>query len=793
MHRSCNPSLSAFILRLGLFELLFLTPLIFYGWATTFSVVKESFAQMGCLLLWCGFCFHLSRHKLTTSTFSPVTFFIILFALLSLISFAWSASFYASCLGLGVWGTFFVVYFLTLELVKSERWMRILTVTVISSGFLAAGYSFFQFYGIELPIWREIQGRMRIFSTFGNPNYLAGYLVAALHLGSLLFFISRGKWKFLWLAVTGLLYISLLITYTRGAWASLFFSGLFVIILLFLYNREFFRKNKLSISLLLLLITTVTLVYSTPNPLNVKKGGSLERGLSVMSPESSASQRFLIWGCAVELIKEKPVLGWGVGTFGVHYPGAQGKFLSRMENKDYLPRANRSINAHNDYLHIWVEQGLVGLFLFLGIIGIFYWRLFSFLRKSEGKNPALFLIFFTGGITSFLIHAGVSFPFHIIQNGMVFYFLLALAVGIIQGGIKWEENIGKNSAGKTRYAKGLSPAPLILFLKWAILLLVVAGTVYLSFWRMKIFISDLHVKQAKLFMESRLYSPARKELEEAVKINPYNAQAFADLTRIYSYFGLHRDVIQAARRAELNWNVPDIHNRRAFAYLKMGKIEKARGALQRCIYLYPNFAAGYINSVYLNLVEVEDNIKKMNLKMAEKNLDKAFLYYAQASIWQPELFLPKRLPLAYYNYHRVKEKKQEKRANQWVAKKISPPFLFYSKKEHFIAILPPLTEPNREFNLNLLLYTRKDSFSPEKNQSFSLKVRLKEDGKLIWKKDFLDLEVIPGFPTILRFEVEQGVPSGEYMLFARFLSEDKVLSSAEVKFRCSPFNSHSVS
>jgi len=783
MNQGSRSSLFIFILRLGLFELLFLTPLIFYGWATTFSSVKETFAQIISLFLLCGLCFEVLRRRLTVVNLSSISLFIIFFGLFSLASFTWSVSFYASSLSLGVWGTFFTVYFLTLALVRSQGWMKILVIGVVSSGFLAALYSVLQFYGVELPIWRQIQGRMRIFSTFGNPNYLADYLAATLPLGVLLFFIQKRVWKLLWLVVISILYVSLLLTYTRGAWASLFFSSIFVLVLLYSYRRDFFKKNKLSFALLLLVIFAITLVYSIPGFLNVRESTVIERGLSAVNFKSSASQRFLIWNSALELIKEKPFLGWGVGTFGVHYPEAQGKFLSRKENKDYLPQANRSINVHNDYLHIWTEEGLIGLFLFLGIIACFYRKLFSFLRKNKNEKSSLFLIFFAGGITSFLIHAGVSFPFHIVQNGMVFFFLLALVDGIVPGKIRWKEDV-KVGDDIPEVAAPFRVGRLSSLLKRVFLLLVIAGAFYLCFWRVRIFASDLRVKQAQLFMEANLYTAAKKELQEAIRVNPYNAQAFADLTEIYSYFGLYEDVIQAADKAELNWNVPNIHNRKAFAYLKMGQVDKAKDALKRSIYLYPSFAAGYVNLGYINLLEAEESLKEGSLKVAKEKLDYAFLYYTQGNIWLPRLSPPKRLSATYQKYDRLVEEKSGKdKADELECKKMSPPFFFYSKKDYLIFILSPLAKQNEDFNIRMLLYRKNGLPLRGEAYKFSLKLRLENDENLVWGKSFSGLNLTPNTPYILRLKLSGKIPRGKHTLFVTLLVGERVLCFEEASFR----------
>jgi len=389
---------------------------------------------------------------------------------------------------------------------------------------------------------------------------------------------------------------------------ALFFSSILVVALLFIFGgRKFFQIYRFPITALVVLIFALTLIFSIPNPLNLKKRNVVERGISVLNLASSASQRLLIWQVALELIREKPVFGWGVGTFGVHYPLAQGKFLSREENKGYIPQANRSIHAHNDYLEIWVETGIVGLLIFLWIIFSFYRRAFSFLRKNYTMQSfsSLFLIFLIGGVTSFLIHAGVSFPFHIVQNGMVFWLLMALSGKIIQGELNPPSIHCSNKPGRCR--SRIYPPRFII--RWAIPVLVVASAFYLASWRVRIFTSDLQVKQAELLMEAGFYPQAKEKLSQAIRINPHNAQAFAYLTRVYGYLGLYQEVVESSQKAEKGWNIANIHNHKAFACLNLGKTDEARKALERCIFLYPNFAAGYINLGYLNLLEAEENLK----------------------------------------------------------------------------------------------------------------------------------------------------------------------------------------
>lgn len=785
--KKAPPSPLSLVICFGLFELLFLTPLVFYGWATTFSVTKESFAQIGFLvliLIWVvGLSRDLSEKRESFLLTPPFSIPIIIFGLILIFSLIWSSSLYPSFLSLGVWGVFFSVYFLTLWAVRDKKWVELLLIAVVGAGFIAAGYSILQFYGVELPIWRKVMGRMRLFSTFGNPNYLADYLAASLHLGVLLFLIQK-RIRFFWLLVVATLYTSLILTYTRGAWVAIFLSGIFVFILLFIYGKKFLLSQKLPIVLVMLVLLSITLIFSFPNPLNLKKRSVFERGTSIVHLKSSASQRILIWMAAVEMIKERPFLGWGVGNFGVHYPEAQGKILSRIENRDYIPQANRSTRAHNDYLQIWAETGLFGIVLFFWIIVSFYREIFSFLKRKGVKNlssSSLFLVFFAGASTSFLIHATVSFPFHIVQNGMVFWLILALTGKIIKGKISWEEKgVEEFNKDEDFPEKKLSFRSFRKPLIWIFLTLIFAGAFYLSLWRVKIFLSDINVKKAELLIEAGFYSAARDELYKAVKINPYNAQAFAYLTQVDSYLGVYPEIIKAAEKAYPNWNIAGIHNRKAFAYLKLGKIDETAKALDRCIFLYPNFAAGYINYGYLNLLKGEENIRKGNLLAAEKNLDDAFLFYVQGKIWKKDFTIPQRLSLAYYNLIN----KRGKIRKGWSVKKTSPSFLFYSRDDYFIFVLPSVAKLGEPFGIFALVWEKENKGFGKEESTFSFVARIEDKEKVWWEKKIVGVK-LSSTPLILKFNVGEKLPPRDYTISARLISGGKLLTTAKQKFTLS--------
>jgi O-antigen ligase len=126
------------------------------------------------------------------------------------------------------------------------------------------------------------------------------------------------------------------------------------------------------------------------------------------------------WANTIDLFKDYPVFGTGLGTFPSLYPDKEeGGTLIRL------------YHAHNDYLEYLSELGIVGFFLLLG--GILHLLVKSFLVwkgriQPEVKGLAL------GGIVAIiliLIHSLTDFNLHIPANMALFTIVLSLTAVIV--------------------------------------------------------------------------------------------------------------------------------------------------------------------------------------------------------------------------------------------------------------------------------------------------------------------------------------------------------------------------
>ena len=269
---------------------------------------------------------------------------------------------YAACFS-------FFVFATTLE----EKEKKQVLFCLVSGGLLISLSAIYQYYfgfqhtldfmakqNINNQFTLEYITRKRAFFPFVTPNALGGCLAMIIPLAA----ISKNK---VWIIVP--LTFALLLTKSLGAILSLLLG----IIIYFLLTR--FSKKKLIIfSLGFLVILTAIFFLRT----------SAQK--QHLQPLFSTLMRINYWQETWQIIKNAPLLGVGPGNFNL----AQSRY------------------AHNSYLQIWAEMGILTLISFLW----FTWAVLnSALRKiksSNLKNETLLLI---TAYLVFLLHNFLDFTF----------------------------------------------------------------------------------------------------------------------------------------------------------------------------------------------------------------------------------------------------------------------------------------------------------------------------------------------------------------------------------------------
>ncbi|MBI3561011.1 MAG: O-antigen ligase family protein [Gammaproteobacteria bacterium] len=261
-------------------------------------------------------------------------------------------------------------------------------------------------------------------STFTNKNFAALYFDLVLPL-TLIYVVIQDTTKKQWLY--GLFYCICLTfvicTHTRGSWLGLSAALLLAIILVTLDKplRDIMR-SRLATAL------KPIIIFSLLAGLIPQLGTGVMEGDKPLERLGSANIRINAYFNALNLIKDKPILGTGFGDFRqafrpymFSWPGHE---INEATEDLTLER------LHNDLMQIFVELGLPGGILFC-IIAITALRSAYRLLKNESDPSAkLMQLGILLALVASLAHAAVDFPLRKPSSAVLFWVLMGIILGL---------------------------------------------------------------------------------------------------------------------------------------------------------------------------------------------------------------------------------------------------------------------------------------------------------------------------------------------------------------------------
>ncbi len=222
------------------------------------------------------------------------------------------------------------------------------------------------------------RGRMRVFATLGNPDFVAAFLCATLPLA----------WAAPALLPRPLRAASLLVQagaiLAAGSRAAVLGLGAAALWL------AATGRHRLPATALAAALAVPLLALSPARSLDVTVRG-----------------RGYVWRVAASHLVERPLLGFGPGTFEDRFARWQGDFWREGRGGDGdRAFAGPLDHAHDDYLETLVEGGAAGLLAFLAVVGTFVAVAFREARAARGDLAAAA----AAGALGLLAVALVDFP-----------------------------------------------------------------------------------------------------------------------------------------------------------------------------------------------------------------------------------------------------------------------------------------------------------------------------------------------------------------------------------------------
>lgn len=380
--------------------LLILSPVLFFFRTEVFQL---EYLIIELCLFWVGsirwFSNNLRRKNFTVSIIDlAFVMWVVCYFLSMLRTETGTLDFTASMLFIG--NVF--IYFLARNILKRARIQYFILIIIISA-FSQLFFAYcFQHGGFN--------SYLHFRGNFFNSGLFAGYLsvgIIAIMGGWPLFPVQAGSLRNkIWsgvvlLPLAVLMLIAVFYVQSRAAWLAL---GAGILYLLQDRLKIAFKKVqqkglRLLGGMLSLLLVVCLMIY-----------------LYSLKPDS-ANGRLLIWQAGLNLFSERPLLGWGFDGFRRNYMYFQEKILQQGAPVSYESLASDNAFAFNEFLKIGTEQGVIGLAVFLILIGLLFAVRYNITcRREVLLLKAIVLVILVFGCFSYPSEA---VPFHVLTVGSV--------------------------------------------------------------------------------------------------------------------------------------------------------------------------------------------------------------------------------------------------------------------------------------------------------------------------------------------------------------------------------------
>jgi O-antigen ligase len=359
----------------------------------------------------------------------------LVLAFSSAIGIGWSHAYLAGVETLR-WLIFTLFAWTTLQIAESED-TEILAWAIHVAASIAALWAALQFW-TDFRFFPQSQAHPA--STFANRNFFAEFVVSTLPISLFLLFRQRQTAMQLAIVVTiAFNVVALFMTGTRSAILALLFLLLVLPLVIWRLRKTIdssaWPPKNLGLSAAFFLVVLFGLgTIPTGDPAILKEHQLTQRGLTPLErafnrsrsmteveeyTERSFAVRWTMWKATAKMIADHPLTGVGAGAWQVEIP----RYYSDEQQLevDYY--------AHNEPLQLVAEHGLIGLLVWLALVGYLFrtawrtWRLDEAATAQEGSLRWFFLL----AMACLFVVSHAGFPWHLASTSALF----ATSLGVL--------------------------------------------------------------------------------------------------------------------------------------------------------------------------------------------------------------------------------------------------------------------------------------------------------------------------------------------------------------------------
>jgi len=314
-----------------------------------------------------------------------------------------------------------VYFFKDKTFIKKFIWAYIVAFTVIIF------YSLFNHISVGLFVKKIAQGVMK---PFYNDHTSYGALLAMfipVIVGWLFIKKDNKSFAIINFFLLALFLFALIFSYSRAAWISV--AAVLVVFIII----------KLKINRYILIFSGITLIalffiFQFQILDNLKKNrqdssGDLEKHVSSVTniaTDASNLERINRWNSAFKMFEERPILGFGPGTYMFQYAPYQMSYDRTIISTDFGDVGN----AHSEYIGPLAESGIFGTLTFLLIIITSLITGIKVYYRAENKDMKILVISLLMGLVTYYIHGFLNNFLNTDKASVPFWGFTAIIVAI---------------------------------------------------------------------------------------------------------------------------------------------------------------------------------------------------------------------------------------------------------------------------------------------------------------------------------------------------------------------------
>ncbi len=250
----------------------------------------------------------------------------------------------------------------------------------------------------------DLQTLHRVMKPFYNDHTAYGVVIAMFVPTAFYFAFEKRKnplVRILSIGAFGLFILGLGLSYSRAAWISVV-GSVFVF-----YAIKLGMKVKW---MLVLALIAVSVFFTYQADVLYKLGKNSQdssyniadqvKSISNISTDASNVERLNRWASALRMFEERPLTGWGPGTYQFIY----GSYQRSYQLSTISTNSGNLGNAHSEYIGPLADQGIPGTLFTVLVFGITFATGIRVYRTAKSKQIASLAISFTLGLFTYYVH-----------------------------------------------------------------------------------------------------------------------------------------------------------------------------------------------------------------------------------------------------------------------------------------------------------------------------------------------------------------------------------------------------